>query len=125
MCSEAEEEERECKWAAAVDAGGGRGEARQRTPGFVAIGASTVRGIGCTSGGGLWFRRLIACLAKLVQQPFPWTRGPAGCRGGTCLVAREVDAETAASPGWRDTGGAARPRVAGASCRLRVNGETG
>lgn len=59
MCTEAEEEERDCEWAAAVDAGEGRG-ARQRTPGFVAIGGSAVRGTDHTgraaervAGGGL------------------------------------------------------------------------
>ena len=52
MGTEAEEGERDCDGAAAVDAGEGRG-AWQRTPGFVAIGGSVVRGPNWTSGGGL------------------------------------------------------------------------
>lgn len=45
MCTEAEEGERDCEGAAAVDGGEDRG-ARQKTPRFVAIGGSAVRGTG-------------------------------------------------------------------------------
>lgn len=72
MGTEAEEEEKDSEWAAAaVDAGDGRG-ARQRTPGLVAIGASTVRGrnrlhwtseVVAAGLGDLWL-----CLADEVEQ---------------------------------------------------------
>jgi hypothetical protein len=52
MGTEAEEGERDCDGAATVDTDEGR-RVWQRTPGFIAIGGSVVRGTNWTSSAGL------------------------------------------------------------------------